>query len=108
MVSIVPPCTRETTDVQVFISSQHDECRTRKQLCDGEDSTGHCQVLAAIRSICTNLVSRNTMSRFETETLTQEDCGCCSGVTLFLPSRSYTSIWNKGRSGTPSGFPPIR
>ena len=29
-------------------------------------------------------------------------------VTLLLPSRSYTSIWNKERSGTPSGFPPIR
>ena len=22
--------------------------------------------------------------------------------------RRYTSIWNKERSGTPSGFPPIR
>ena len=33
---------------------------------------------------------------------------CCSGVTLLLPSRSYTSIWNKERSGTPSGCPPIR
>ena len=34
--------------------------------------------------------------------------GCRAAVTLLLPSRSYTSIWNKERSGTPSGFPPIR
>ena len=34
----------------------------------------------------------------------RKDRGCCSGVTLLLPSQSYTSIWNNKRSGTPSGL----
>ena len=38
----------------------------------------------------------------------RKDCGCCSVATLLLPNQSYTSIWNKRRWGTPSGFPPIR
>ena len=61
------------------------------------------------RSSCPKHNTKWYLRRLKGSVITRrKDCGCCSGVTLLLPSRSYTSIWNKERSGTPSGFPPIR
>ena len=81
-----------------------------------EPPTGTSSVSAIIPSFCSTSLGIAKERRYGPETCIvpmagrnsaggdtrRKDCGCCSGVTLLLPSRSYTSI------GTRKDRVPIR